>query len=239
MTACVPNDRLLQTLRVHVPGVTDPMIELELFNIMDEFFRRTSAWHFTTDIELVEGQAEYGFGTPADTQVVRLMGVLHQSMPVPSAVGTGAVQTSVGRLDPSELFPDGDVAVDPMESDLVSNMFSYAIYRPGYIQLTALPDTEARKYPLKAILVLTLSRSCLECDCGDWAVEEWMWDMYFQDWLDGTLARLYGMPSKPWTNPTIAAYHAKRFRNAMAFRKQEAPRGFIWGQPMWRFPQGW
>ena len=132
-------------------------------------------------------------------------------MPVPSAVSTGAVQTSVGRLDASELFPDGDIAVDPMESDLVSNMFSYAIYRPGYIQLTAVPDAEARKYPLKAILVLTLSRSCLECDCGDWAVEEWMWDMYFQDWLDGTLARLYGMPSKPWTDPTICRLPRETF----------------------------
>ena len=239
MTTCAPNDRLLQTLRVHVPGATDPLIELELFNTMDEFFRRTSAWNYVTDIELIEGQSEYGFGSPADTNVVRLMAVMHQSHPVPSAVGQGVIQTSVGRLDPTEIFPDGDVAVDPNESDLTGNVFSYAIYRPEYIQLTALPDAEARKFPLKVILALTLARSCLECDCGDWAVEEWMWDMYFQDWLDGTMGRLYAMPAKPWASPTHAQYHGRRFRNAMAYRKQEAIRGLVWGQPLWRFPRGW
>jgi hypothetical protein len=241
MSACAPNDRLMQTLRVHVPGATDPLIELELFNVMDEFFRRTSAWNYTTDIELVEGQAEYGFGTPADTNVVRLMGVMHQGNQVPSAMSLaqGVVQTSVGTLDPSEVFPDGDIALAPSRTDLVGNVFSYAIYRPGYIQLTSMPDEEARKFPLKAILALTLARSCLETDCGDWAVEDWMWDMYFQDWLDGSMARLYGMPAKPWSSALHAQYHGKRFRNAMAYRKQEAIRGLIWNQSAWRFPRGW
>ena len=239
MSACVPNDRLLQTLRVHVPGVTDPLLELELFNVMDEFFRRTSAWNWVTDIDLVEGQSEYTFGTPPDTNVVRIMAVMHQSHQVPAAVSQGAIQTSVGKLDPSEIFPDGDVAIDPSDSDLVGNIFSYAIYRPGYIQLTALPDEEARKWPLKTVLALSLARSCLECESGDWAVEEWMWDLYFQDWLDGTLGRLYAMPAKPWASPVHAQYHGRRFRNAMAYRKQEAVRGLVWGQPMWQFPRGW
>ena len=61
MSVCEPSDRLMQTLRVYVPGVTDEMIELELFNMMDEFFRRTSAWRFESDIEMVEDITEYGF----------------------------------------------------------------------------------------------------------------------------------------------------------------------------------
>ena len=94
---------------------------------------------------------------------------------------------------------------------------------------------------MEVLLALSLARRCLECDCGDWAVEEWMWDMFFQDWLDGVLSRLYGMPAKPWNSQTHAVYHAKRFRNAMAYRKQEAPRGFVWGTagPAWSFPRGW
>jgi hypothetical protein len=216
------------------------MLELELFNVCDEFFRRTSAWQFVSDVDLIEGQVEYSFGTPADTNVVRIMGVMHQSHQVPSVVNTGAVQQSVGSIDPSEIFPDGDVAIDPAQSDLVGGVFSYAIYRPEYITLTTMPDTEARKYPLKIISALSLARGCLECDCGDWAVDEWMWDMYFPDWLDGTLSRLYGMPSKPWTSANYAVHHGKRFRNHMAYRKQAAIRGLIWNQPAWRFPvRGW
>ena len=55
----------------------------------------------------------------------------------------------------------------------------------------------------------------------------------------GRLGRLYGMPAKPWSSPPHAIYHGKRFRNHMAYRKQEAVRGFNWGQPAWRFPRGW
>lgn len=240
MTTCAPNERLLQSLRVHVPGATDPLIELEMFNVMDEFFRRTSAWNYNTDIMLVEDHYEYPLGTPANTNVVRMMGVTHQNLPVPSTIGTGVVQSSVGTLDPSELFPDGDVAIDPAESDLSANLFTYAIYRPGYITVTALPDADARQYPLKAIMALSLARTCLETECGDWALEEWMWDMFFPDWYDGTLARLYAMPAKPWSSTPHSVYHGKRFRNHMAYRKQEGVRGFIWNQPTWRFPtRGW
>ena len=149
----------------------------------------------------------------------------------------GVVQTSIGQMEPSQVFADGDVAVDPHHSDLEGGLFSYAVYRPNYISLTSLPDAEARKYPLKVSLALSLSRGCLECDCGDWALEEWMWDMFFQDFLDGALGRLYAMPAKPWASPNQAVYHGKRFRNSMAYRKQEAIRGFAHSVPAWRFPR--
>ena len=235
--ACLPTDRLLQTIRVQVPGVTDELISLQMFNVMDEFFRRTSAWLYNCDITLVEDVTEYGFVTPSDTTVVRLMGVAHQNVSVPSTASTGLIQNSVGTLESEFQFPDGDVSVAPAVSDIVGGVFSYAIYRPNYISITSLPDAEARKYPLEVVLALSLARQCLECDCGDWALEEWMWDMYFDAFLDGTLSRLYGMPMKPWASVAHATYHGKRFRNHMAFRKQEALRGFTYGQQIWRFPR--
>jgi hypothetical protein len=236
---CAPTDRLLQTIKVHAPGATDAIINLELFNVMDEFFRRTSSWHHLSDIVLAEGMVEYGFNLPVNTQVVRMLGVTHNDFPVPSASSVGHVQTSIGTIEPQATFPDGDASVAWDRSDMESNIFSYAIYRPDYISLTSAPDDEARKYPLQLLVTLTLARGCLECECDDWAVEEWMWDMYFQDWTDGVLGRLYGMPAKPWASPTHAAYHAKRFRNAMAYRKQESLRGFTYGQPLAPlFPKG-
>jgi len=237
MNACVPTDRLMQTLRVHVPGATDALIELELFNVMDEFFRRTSAWRSRQEIELHEEEYEYAFALPANAVVVRLMGILHQQVPVPALVTTGAIEGAVGKLIPDRRFADGDALLNPDQSDLEGGLFSYAIYRPNYITLTRLPDGEARKYPLEVILALSVGRGCLECSCGDWDIEDWMWDMFFQDWLDGTLSRLYMMPSKPWTSPTLSVHHGKRFRNQMAFRKQESLRGYNFAQPIWRFPR--
>lgn len=242
MSTCAPTDRIMQTLKVHVPGVTDPLLELELFNTIDEFFRRTSAWRFYQDIDLVENVYEYGFAVPGNTQVVRLLAIEHNSVPIPSSESVGVVQASLGTLEPELVWQDGDSQFHYQESDInpQTNIFSYTVYRPNYISMTALPDAEARKYPMKTCVALTLARGCLECaDCGEWALDDWMWDTYFKDWNDGVLARLYGMPSKPWSNQTIAIYHGRRFRNAMAYRKQEAMRGFTHNTPTWRFPRGW
>ena len=241
MTACAPNDRILQTLRAHTPGATDQIIELELFNVMDEFFRRTSAWRLDHAIDLVEGQIEYGFATPIDATVVRVLGVTHNDMPLQAASTGNLIQSSLGVLPPGETFPDGDAEFFYVQSDInVSNLYTYAIYRPEFISIITEPDEQARRYPLKVTTVLSVSRSCLDCDCGNWPVEDWLWDMYFQDWLDGSLHKLYSMPAKPWSNKELAVHHGKRFRNEMAYRKQEAFRGFVWNAPPpWRFPRGW
>jgi len=241
MSACTPNERLIQTITVECPGAPTELIKLQLFNVMDEFFRRTSAWRYYEDIDLEVGLSEYPFALPSDTTIIRVMAVVHNGLPLRGAPvqGAGITQSSLGTLTPEMTFPDGDATFLPAQTDLdvPSGIFSYAIYRPNYIQTTVAPDEEAVKYPLNVCLALTLARSCLECDCGDWALEEWMHDMFFQDWLDGALGRLQGMVSKPWTNTVMAAYHGKRFRNAMAFRKQEALRGFSYNTPAWQFPR--
>lgn len=243
MNACAPTDRLLQSVKLHAPGVTDPMLQIEAFNVLDEFFRRTSAWQLKIPLELVEGQTEYAFPTPINSEVVRVMGVAHNDIPVPSAGSQGAlVQSSLGVVESEFQFPDGDARVLPDLSDVTepSGLFTWAIYRPDYISITAAPDEEQRKWPLLVNMALTVGKTCLEDDCNEWDVPDWMWSTYFQDWYDGILGRLYMMPAKPWANPQQGTYHAKRFRNAMAHRKQEAVRGFVWAQPgPWRFPRGW
>ena len=239
MSTCAPTDRILQTIAVHAPGVTNDLVNLQLFNVMDEFFRRTSAWRYTDEVKLDKGMTEYSYGIPAGTQMVRMLGVSHNNVPVPMATGSAAL-IGTGTIDPALVFPDGDAAYAPDGGDLVGDIFSWAIYRPDIISINV-PNVEMEQYPAVLVMALTVGKGCLECDsCDDWNVPEWMWDMYFQDWLDGTLARLYGMPAKPWNNTTMASYHGKRFRNAMGLRKQETPRGFVFGAPgPWRFPGGW
>lgn len=235
---CSPMDRLTQTLKLHAPGVTDGMLSIQVFNVMDEFFRRTSAWRFETEIELEADTSEYGVSSPADTAIVRIMGVSHNGVPL-AAQGsqTGVLQMSIGTLEPEMTFPDGDASFKPTSSDIVGGVFSYSVYRPNYISITSTPDAESRKYPLNALLALSLDKSCLETDCGDWQIEEWMFDMFFDDWLDGTLGRLFAMPAKPWMSEKLSLYHKKRFRNAMAMRMQEARRGYAFAVPGWQFPR--
>lgn len=237
-SACSPVERLMQTLRVEAPGATDAVIQLALFNVIDEFLRRTSAWKFDQELMLEQGMAEYPLALPADSAMVRLLAINHNSVPVRSASTTKSVSTAFARLAPEETFPDGDTSYLPAESDLAGGIFTYAIYRPDYITVTGV-DEEISRYPLKMQVALSIAKSCMECECGDWMLEDWMYDMYFQDWLDGALARLMSMKGKPWTDTTLAGYHHKRFRNSMGYRKQEAFRGFSYDTPTWRFPRSW
>lgn len=238
-TVCGPIDRLLQTLKVDVPGATDGVISLHLFNTMDEFFRRTSAWRFEQDIGLAVDMQDYPLALPLDTAIVRLMNITHNSMPVANAQSQAAVTESIGRLKPEQTFPDGDASFAPVEHDIgIDKRFTYAIYRPDYVTVTGV-DLNTIQYPLKLVAALSLSRGCLEKDCGDWQLEEYMYDMYFQDWLEGAKSRLYGMPAKPWSNKELMVYHGKRFRVALGSRKQEAQRGFVYNVPVWRYPRGW
>lgn len=237
---CSPIDRLLQTLKAHVPGVTDGMLQLELFNTCDEFFRRTSMWRYINEVTLLEDTLQYDLAVPPDAVVVRALSVSHQGFPVrPAAQAAGVTMSSLGRMSPEMTFDDGDATFNPDASDLASGLFSYAIYRPDYITITSAPTVEQQQYPMILTLALSITKTCLECDCGDWQLEDWMYDMFFQDWFDGCVGRLYSMPAKPWASPTQAQYHLKRFRNKMALRKQEANRGFSYEMPATPlFPRG-
>jgi hypothetical protein len=237
---CSQTDRLLQTLRVHVPGATDDLLTLELFNTMDEFLRRTNSWTFQTDVDISSGDLEYPLALPGNSEMVRVMSAAYNGAPVPSAT-SGVVQSSMGTLQPEQTFPDGDAMFSPVNIDITppNSIFTYAVYRPGYIQITN-PPTDTPLYPFELTVALTLGVGCLECDTGEWDVPEWMYDTYFQEFTDGTLSRCYSMPAKPWRDMVLAQFHGKQFRSRMAERKQEAIRGFSYNVQAWRFPRaGW
>ena len=83
---------------VHAPGVTDAMINLELFNVMDEFFRRTNAWRYAQDIELTE-ELDYPLAVPAGATIVRALGVTHKGFPLtPASTGGGGTDITVGGV---------------------------------------------------------------------------------------------------------------------------------------------
>lgn len=58
---------------------------------------------------------------------------------------------------------------------------------------------------------------------------------YYEGILDGALARMYGHPAKPYSNPAYATYHLNRFRNAIGVAAGERKTGGASGQN-WQFP---
>src|SRR5262245_40722529 len=189
MTACSPIDRLLQTILVEAPGSTEAIVSLQLFNTMDEFFRRTSAWQYVTDILLEEGATEYSYMVPVDSAFVRMISVAYQNVPVPaSSAVPGAEFQVAGRMAADLTYPDGDskYLVDASDKNPTTGIFTYAIFKPQTITITIPPSTEQAKFPLTAWMALSVAKECVECACGDWQLPDWMYDMFFQDFLDGT-----------------------------------------------------
>jgi hypothetical protein len=239
MTTCAPTDRLMQTLRVNLPGAPDAMIELELFNTMDRFFRRTSAWRFEDQVDINTTDTDYVFSIPEGTVVVRELSMLLNNLPVPPTTSVVTVTaSSLGRVSADQTFPDGDAEYGPFKTDLSANIFSYSVFKPNFVTLSKPADVDQAQYPLVATLALSLEKACLECDSSTWPLEDWMFDAFFDDFLEGVYASMFAQVGKPWANAQAALLHGKRFRNQMAFRKQEAVRGFAYDVPAWSFPRG-
>ena len=199
---CHASDRLITALLVQVPGATVDMLSMQLFDTVDEFLQRTSAWQIAEDIQLVEGQTEYDLAIPSGSRFVRVMALSHNGRPVPN-----------GPL-------------------------GYVVGQPSSIAIWKSPDLAMCEQPMRVISALALDPGCGGKACCDWGVPEYMWQMFHSCWLDGTLGKMFTMPSKPWSNKLQAGYHHKRFRNRMANAKHEATQGSVYAQPNWRFPQG-
>jgi hypothetical protein len=185
---------ILRNARTHLPGATEDVLEMELFNVIDEFCRDAGAWGETIELELLEGTSVY---------------------PVDWTYG-----------DPLQLY---EVAHDTFGT-------TDAVYDPEtrMISFAGIPTAEDVEYPvfLSATMIPVLTDG----------MELWLpprlWTQYHQAILSGLLARMMGQPNKPYSNPALAVYHARRFRNfigqARAFTTSNGePGGQNWSFPRW------
>lgn len=65
-----------------------------------------------------------------------------------------------------------------------------------------------------------------------------LWAQWFETILAGTLARLYSIPSRPWSNTQLAEYHLRRFHTGTNRARDIAQRQYTGGPGRWSFPRG-
>lgn len=65
----------------------------------------------------------------------------------------------------------------------------------------------------------------------------WLLPIWHLGLLDGLLGNMMNQPNKSYSNPTSAAYHLKRFRDAIARARVSKLRANTVGASAWRFPQ--
>lgn len=104
--------------------------------------------------------------------------------------------------------------------------------RPGSIQLVpTLKGDLVNKEGIVPWVSLTFPRTYVTDSVP--VIFERYW---YEEILDGTLAKLLSQQDKPYTNPVLAQYHAGRFRNAIAMARDMAQRQFINSERGWSYP---
>jgi hypothetical protein len=70
-------NRLMDNLRVRLPGATDEALKLEYFSTMDQFFGATNIWTEDIDFEVTNDNKTYYVTPSGVANIVRLMGVVN------------------------------------------------------------------------------------------------------------------------------------------------------------------
>lgn len=77
-------DRLMDSLRITLPGALDSAIKEELWNCVDEFCRHTDAYRQIVSIPLIVGETLYEL-EPTNSKIIRLFSITHPTLNVRDA----------------------------------------------------------------------------------------------------------------------------------------------------------
>lgn len=112
----------------------------------------------------------------------------------------------------------------------VTGVYAYSP-APGELQLFPTPTED-----VDAGLYVTVSKT--PCSPITQVPRE-VYTYWFDDILDGALGRIYGQPSKPYSNQLVAQYHLKRFRDSIARARDVGRKKYSSSTIPWHFPRGW
>jgi len=69
-------NRLMDNLRIRLPGAVDTVLKLELFSVMNDFFQGTNCWYEDIDFPVTTDTKDYTITPSSIAAPVRLMGVV-------------------------------------------------------------------------------------------------------------------------------------------------------------------
>jgi hypothetical protein len=191
------------------------MIQQELFNLLREFTQRTNVWQEEISFLPLTNVYDYLISPTEQGYINRLIwveGARSATNPMPlsgppqQAYLPAYMQT--GGVLPGA--PGTNMALVRIISAPSNNPTWYA-----HVALTIADPTDAYGIPV---------------------IPDWIVDKYYMPLLDGTLSRMMGMPSKPYSNSALAAYHAKRYNTGLNLCRNEMAHGNAVGGQSWRFP---
>lgn len=209
---------LLKDTLVDLPGVIRSVALRELRLAMREFFEKSLAWTtivdpITTPTGDTAVQVDDG---DANTEVIAVLGV---------AFGNNT---------------DGWQALWPMADEPISY---YTAESPSHWFVTSNPD-EFKVFPyvspattksLKAKVALIPADGT---DPTQNVLPRQIELKYYEAIRSGFLARMFGQPYKPYSDPAKAKENETKFRMAIGFYAGQRKTGYN-GAQNWRYPLGW
>lgn len=103
---------------------------------------------------------------------------------------------------------------------------------PGTLVLGYAPDV-AKTYTARVALTVVdpVTRE------GYPSFPDWVLTKYGTEILDGVLGRMMSQLAKPYSNPTLALAHLRKFKQGVNKARVEAKTGNVYRAQDWRFPQ--
>lgn len=201
-------DRLLDNIRINLPGALDNIIQLELFNTFKDFCRYTKAWQECIPLDVTPASKCYNF----------------------SATG-GDPEWLLGVWPPSNTQPDG---TDPPSeiSPGRPGPLPAIMPQPGVLHLQYAPNME-QTYNVVVSLTVTdpLTRTGLPI------FPEWLLEKHQDALQEGTISRMMLQGSKPYTSKEGALFHGGVYRKLRNETRNAVNIGNVYGGQRWQFPQ--
>jgi hypothetical protein len=103
---------------------------------------------------------------------------------------------------------------------------------PGSVVLDRAPDADTT---YTATVALTVTDPTTRD--GYPQFPDWVLNKYFNELLDGLLGRMMSQIAKPYSSPSIAVVHLRKFKQAISAAKVESSRRNVYRAQNWRFPR--
>lgn len=80
-------NRIMDNLRIRLPGAIDSAIQTELFNTLNEFFQGSNAWQEEIELSITPGTTRYDLAPSTNARVIRLVSIRDSNeFPVRAAI---------------------------------------------------------------------------------------------------------------------------------------------------------
>ncbi len=83
-------NRLMDNLRIRLPGSTDDLLRMELFNVLNDWFQDTNIWREEIAVPITAGVTDYELIPSEPSMIMRLVKVWDNSnqFPIPATLDT-------------------------------------------------------------------------------------------------------------------------------------------------------